>query len=199
LGRPYFTRIFAGNTAKLMTILEQPLPDLYVLKPTIFGDNRGYFFESFNQETFENLTGFAPNFVQDNQSLSIKGVFRGIHMQTGNYAQDKLVRVTQGSVLDYAVDLRPKSKTFGQWYKCELSADNHLQMFIPRGFGHAFIALENNTLFQYKCTALYNKDSEVTIAYNDTDLQLTLPNMPLQFSEKDQQGISLKEYSKLYV
>ena len=180
-----------------MEILEQPLPDLLVLKPTIFGDSRGYFFESFNQNTFEKLTGLKPYFVQDNQSLSTKGVFRGIHMQTGTWAQDKLVRVTQGSVLDYAVDLRKNSKTFGKWYACELSADNHIQMFIPKGFGHAFIALEDNTLFQYKCTAVYNKDSEVTVAYNDTDINLELPEMDLQFSEKDQKGISLEQYSKL--
>ena len=133
-----------------MEIVEKVLTDAFVLKPKVFKDDRGYFYESFNEKVFESLSGIKVNFIQDNQSFSSKGTLRGLHFQKGNAAQAKLVRVTKGSAYDVAVDLRPDSPTFKQWHSIELSADNHLQFFIPRGFAHAFIALEDNTIFQYK-------------------------------------------------
>ena len=131
-----------------MELAEKVLTDAFVLKPRVFKDERGYFYESFNEKVFESLTCMQANFIQDNESYSSKGTLRGLHFQKREAAQAKLVRVTKGSVYDVAVDLRPDSSTFKQWYGIELSAENHLQFFIPRGFAHAFVALEDNTIFQ---------------------------------------------------
>jgi dTDP-4-dehydrorhamnose 3,5-epimerase len=162
-------------------ILENtPLDDCYILTPKIFGDERGVFFESFNKQQFHLATGLEVDFVQDNQSTSQKGVLRGLHFQNGEFAQAKLVRVIKGSVLDIVLDIRPNSRTFGKYFSMILSDQNNKQVFIPRGFAHGFLTLENDTIFAYKCDNYYNKASESGIIYNDKTL-----NIDWQFLEKD--------------
>ena len=168
-----------------MEIVEKALTDAFVLKPRVFNDDRGYFYESYNEEVFESLTGIQANFIQDNQSYSSKGTLRGLHFQKGEAAQAKLVRVTKGSVYDVAVDLRPDSPTFKQWYGVELTEDNHLQFFIPRGFAHAFVALRDNTIFQYKVDNYYSGVNEGGVIWNDEVLAITWPELDLELSEKD--------------
>ena len=157
------------------------------LRPRVFKDDRGYFYESFNDKVFESLSGSKVNFIQDNQSYSSKGTLRGLHFQKGDAAQAKLVRVTKGSAYDVAVDLRPDSPTFKQWYGVELSEENHLQFFIPRGFAHAFVALEDSTIFQYKVDNFYSFEHDSGIIWNDEELNIKWPNLKLELSEKDQQ------------
>lgn len=154
-----------------MEIITTPLEGLVIIKPKIFVDPRGYFFESYNIEDYARH-GIDCDFVQDNQSLSKKGVLRGLHFQNPPYAQDKLVRVISGSVLDIVVDIRKKSPTYGQHYKVLLSGDNNLALFVPKGFAHGFICLENNTLFYYKCSSVYNKDAEGGLLWNDPVLNI---------------------------
>lgn len=168
-----------------MEIVEKVLTDAIILKPRIFNDDRGYFYESFNDKVFESLAGVKVDFIQDNQSYSSKGTLRGLHFQTGDAAQSKLVRVTNGSAYDVAVDLRPHSPTFKHWYGIELSAENHLQFFIPRGFAHAFVALENKTIFQYKVDNHYSGVNDGGIIWNDEELAITWPKLKLELSEKD--------------
>ena len=168
-----------------MEIVDKALTDAIVLKPRVFEDERGYFYESFNELVFESLTGKKVNFIQDNQSYSSKGTLRGLHFQKRNAAQAKLVRVTKGSAYDVAVDLRPDSPTFKQWYGLELSAENHLQFFIPRGFAHAFVALEEKTLFQYKVDNYYSSVNDGGVIWNDAELNITWPKLKLELSEKD--------------
>lgn len=148
------------------------LKDCFILKPDVFNDDRGYFFESFNQQKFERLTGQKVHFVQDNQSCSSYGVIRGLHFQAGEHAQAKLIRVISGSVYDVAVDLREDSPTFRKWFGMELSSENNLQLYIPRGFAHGFSVLEDNTVIAYKCDQLYNKVSEGGIYYQDPSLNI---------------------------
>ena len=168
-----------------MEIVEKVLTDALILKSRVFKDERGYFYESFNEKVFESLTGLKINFIQDNQSFSSKGTLRGLHFQKGSDAQAKLVRVTKGSAYDVAVDLRPGSPTFKQWYGVELSDENHLQFFIPRGFAHAFIALEDNTIFQYKVDNYYSGVNDGGVIWNDEELAITWPELELELSEKD--------------
>lgn len=170
-----------------MTVKETKLKGCFILEPKIFKDSRGYFFESFNKETFNKLIGEDINFIQDNESYSSKGVLRGLHYQTGKYAQAKLVRVIKGKVLDIAVDIRKDSPTFGEHVSLELSEDNKLQLFIPRGFAHGFIVLSDNAIFSYKCDNFYNKESEGGIIYNDKDLNIdwVLSESEYIVSEKD--------------
>ena len=168
-----------------MEIVDKVLTDAFVFKPRVFQDNRGYFYESFNNKVFESLVGVKVNFIQDNQSYSSKGTLRGLHFQNGDAAQAKLVRVTNGSAYDVAVDLRPDSPTFKQWYGVELSEENHLQFFIPRGFAHAFVALEDNTIFQYKVDNHYSSASDGGVIWNDDELGITWPDVKLELSEKD--------------
>ena len=168
-----------------MELVEKVLTDAFVLKPRVFEDERGYFYESFNEKVFESLTGIQVNFIQDNQSYSSKGTLRGLHFQTGDAAQAKLVRVTKGTAYDIAVDLRPGSPTFKQWYGVELSAENHLQFFIPKGFAHAFVALKNHTIFQYKVDNFYSGANDGGIIWNDEELAITWPKLKLELSEKD--------------
>lgn len=163
-----------------MIVEEIYLKGCFVITPNVFEDDRGYFFESFNENSFQRATGISVEFVQDNQSKSSKGVLRGLHYQTGDYAQAKLVRVLKGKVLDVCVDLRDDSDTFGQYFSIILDAVAHQQLFIPKGFAHGFVVLEDDTLFSYKCDAYYNKVSESGIIYNDIDL-----NIDWQFDEKD--------------
>ena len=168
-----------------MEIVEKVLTDAFVLKPRLFKDDRGYFYESFNDKVFESLTGMKVDFIQDNQSYSSKGTLRGLHFQKGNSAQAKLVRVTKGSAYDVAVDLRPDSPTFKKWYGVELSEDNQLQFFIPRGFAHAFVALEDDTIFQYKVDNYYSGVNDGGVIWNDEELEITWPKLKLELSEKD--------------
>ncbi len=155
-----------------MIIKETFLKGCFVIKPKVLKDERGYFFESFNKNTFMSLTGVKTNFVQDNQSYSQKGTIRGLHLQKGDYAQAKLVRVLKGVILDVAVDLRRDSPTFGEHFSIELSENNKKQLFIPRGFGHGFSVLSETAEFFYKCDNYYNKESEAGIIYNDKTLKI---------------------------
>lgn len=143
-----------------MKAIETKLKGCFILEPTVFGDHRGYFFESFNKTKFTELTGASGDFVQDNQSQSSYGVVRGLHQQRGEWAQAKLVRVLHGKVLDVAVDVREGSETYGQYVAVELSAENNRQLYVPRGFLHGFSVLSESATFFYKCDNVYNKDSE---------------------------------------
>lgn len=170
-----------------MKVLETKLKDCYIIEPRVFEDKRGYFFESFNTKQFQELTHFKNTFIQDNESFSTKGVLRGLHYQTGEHAQSKLVRVIKGKVLDVAVDLRKNSKTFGEYVSVELSEDNKKQLLVPRGFAHGFVVLSNTAIFSYKCDNYYNKASEAGIIFNDKDLNIDwqLPQEELLVSDKD--------------
>ncbi|WP_027138111.1 dTDP-4-dehydrorhamnose 3,5-epimerase [Gaetbulibacter saemankumensis] len=170
-----------------MKVEESNLKGCYVLTPQVLEDERGYFFESFNAKVFKALTGQEVAFVQDNQSQSSKGVLRGLHYQTGAHAQAKLVRVIKGKVLDVCVDLREDSETYGKHFSVILDNVKHQQLFIPKGFAHGFVVLEDDTLFSYKCDAYYNKASEAGILYNDKDLNIDwgFSEDELIVSEKD--------------
>ncbi len=162
-----------------MKVETTKLEGLLILHPQVFGDERGWFMESFNQQRFESvfegLNLAVPTFVQDNHSLSQKGVLRGLHYQKHPYAQGKLVRVVQGRAWDVAVDIRPNSETYGEWVGIELSAENKTMFWIPEGFAHGFIALEDNTQFLYKTTNYYHKESEGAIIWNDPTLNIQWP------------------------
>jgi dTDP-4-dehydrorhamnose 3,5-epimerase len=170
-----------------MTVTETKLKGCFILEPKVFYDQRGYFLESYNQQTFNKAIGQDISFVQDNESLSSKGVLRGLHYQKGAFAQAKLVRVIKGSVLDIAVDIRKESVTFGQYFSIELSEQNKKQLFVPRGFAHGFIVLSDMALFSYKCDNFYNKESEGGIIYNDSSLKIDwkLNEDEFVISEKD--------------
>ena len=178
-----------------MTVTTTPLEGCFIVSPHVFMDDRGYFFESYNTEKFNKAVGAEINFVQDNQSFSTKGVLRGLHLQKGEYAQSKLVRVTAGEVLDIAVDLRKNSKTYGHFFSILLSDANQLQFFIPRGFAHGFLVLSDTAIFQYKCDNYYNKASECGVHYADPSLAIDwgLPDSELIVSEKDKELPFLKD------
>ena len=176
-----------------MEIIKTPLEGLLVIKPRIFGDDRGYFFESWSKQSFDEV-GLDLNFVQDNQSLSGKGVLRGLHFQNPPYAQGKLLRVVKGSVLDIAVDIRKDSPTYGQHFSIELTEKNKTIVWIPPGFAHGFLTLNDNTIFTYKCTGVYNKESEGALLWNDKDLNINWKvNDPL-VSEKDLVAGNFKDF-----
>lgn len=170
------------------------LEGCFIIHDTFFGDPRGYFFESFNRNTFLEKTGVAVDFVQDNQSSSQRGVLRGLHFQHGEYAQAKLVRVLKGAVLDIAVDLRKASKTFGQHVAVELTEDSRTQFFVPRGFAHGFVVLSEEAVFFYKCDNYYYKAAEGGVIYNDAELGIDwkIPQNEVLLSEKDTQLPSLQ-------
>lgn len=173
-----------------MEVLKTSVEGLLILEPKIFGDDRGYFLESFNDKVFSALVGTKVCFVQDNESLSNKNVVRGLHFQYPPHAQGKLVRVVKGSVLDVVVDLRKSSKTYGKVFTIELSELNKRQFWIPPGFAHGFGTLEDNTIFQYKCTDYYSPQNEATICWNDKSLDIDwIINEPI-ISEKDKNGLS---------
>lgn len=180
-----------------MEVIETKLKGVLVLKPKIFEDERGYFFESYNQNLFSKA-GLDLNFVQDNQSLSQKGVLRGLHFQNQPFAQGKLVRVITGSVFDVAVDIRKNSDTYGQWFGLELTEKNKWMMYIPEGFAHGFATLEDNTIFSYKCTNFYNKASEDCILWNDQDLAINWNIENPLLSDKDLQGKKMKDFVSLF-
>jgi dTDP-4-dehydrorhamnose 3,5-epimerase len=170
-----------------MEIIKTHLQDCFILKPRVFADHRGYFFESYNEATFEQLSGLKVHFVQDNQAKSDYGILRGLHFQQGEHAQAKLVRVLSGRVLDVAVDIRPESPTYLQHVAIELSGENQLQLFVPRGFAHGYVVLENNTVFAYKCDNFYCKAAEGGIRFDDATLQIDwkIPMSDVVLSEKD--------------
>ena len=179
-----------------MKVIRTAIEGLLILEPRLFQDARGYFFEAFNERDFEEQVG-PVRFVQDNESKSCYGVVRGLHFQTEPYAQAKLVRVIRGKVLDVAVDLRPGSPTFGKYEAVELSGENHLQFFIPRGFAHGFSVLSDEVVFQYKCDNFYHSESEGALAWDDPDLSIDwrIPPEKIILSEKDRHHPSLKELS----
>lgn len=170
-----------------MNVVSTEIEGVYIIEPQVFGDERGYFFESFNAKHFYAQTGIEVTFVQDNESRSRKGVLRGLHFQREPHAQAKLVRVVQGRVLDVAVDIRKDSSTFGKYIAVELSGDNKRQLFIPKGFAHGYVVLEDNTVFQYKCDEYYHPESEDGIAWNDPQLGIEwgIHESEVILSEKD--------------
>ncbi|MHC1707043.1 MAG: dTDP-4-dehydrorhamnose 3,5-epimerase [Bacteroidales bacterium] len=170
-----------------MKIEHTDIYDIILIKPKIFQDNRGYFFESFHKEILAQA-GIHEEFVQDNQSLSARGIIRGMHFQVPPFAQGKLVRVIKGAVIDVAVDLRKSSPTYGKHIKQELNEENKMMMWIPAGFAHGFLSLEDNTIFHYKCTQYYNKQSEICLRWDDPDLNIQWGDLKPFLSEKDQSG-----------
>ena len=178
-----------------MELLKTPLKDCFILKPSVFQDERGFFYETYNQKLFQKITGLNIDFVQDNQSISSKGVLRGLHFQRGDMAQAKLVRVAKGKVLDIVVDIRKNSETFGKSFSIILDDVENLQLFVPRGFAHGFITLSEHSIFSYKCDNFYDKASEGGIIYNDATLALDwhLPKEEFIVSAKDQELPSFKE------
>lgn len=182
-----------------MNIRLTPLAGCVVIEPNVFKDERGYFFESFNQKKFQDLTGHNTVFVQDNQSFSTKGVLRGLHLQKGGSSQAKLVQVVKGEVLDVAVDLQSGSKTYGKHFGIRLSAENNLQLYIPKGFAHGFVVLSDEVIFQYKCDNYYDKAAEGGIHYADPALGIDwiLPHDQLIVSAKDVELPLLKNVGEL--
>ncbi|HFQ5257517.1 TPA: dTDP-4-dehydrorhamnose 3,5-epimerase [Vibrio vulnificus] len=180
-----------------MKIIDTKIPDVKIIEPTVFGDERGFFMETWNQKRFEELvTGKPTKFVQDNHSKSKKGILRGLHYQTEN-TQGKLVRVVSGEVFDVAVDIRKDSPTFGQWVGEYLSSENKRQLWIPEGFAHGFYVTSEEAEFIYKCTDYYNPGAEVSINWNDPEINIKWPqNINPMLSTKDSNGISFN-YSKL--
>lgn len=182
-----------------MNIIETEIEGVVILEPRIFKDDRGYFYESFSQREFEEKV-CQTTFVQDNQSMSVYGVVRGLHFQKPPYCQSKLVRCIKGAVLDVAVDIRKGSPTFGKYVAVELTEENHRQFFIPRGFAHGFAVLSDEAVFQYKCDNYYNKESEGAIAWNDEQIAVDwrLPSEKVILSEKDKLSKPLAEAEFLF-
>ena len=176
-----------------MKVTRSSIPDLLLIEPQVFNDDRGFFFESFNQEKFEEAIGRKINFVQDNHSKSIKGVLRGLHYQLPPKAQGKLVRVTQGEVFDVAVDLRKSSPTFGKWVGEILSSNNKKQIWIPEGFAHGFLTLSDTAEFLYKTTDFYSKTHERAIRWNDEALSIDWGSDNILLSNKDKEGKLLED------
>ena len=178
-----------------MELQKTPLKDCFILKPKVLRDERGFFYETYNQNVFRRTTLLEVDFVQDNQSVSTRGVLRGLHFQTGEMAQAKLVRVVKGKVLDIVVDIRKDSETFGKSFSIVLDDVEHLQLFVPRGFAHGFITLSEQSIFSYKCDNYYDKASEGGIIYNDATLALDwhLPKEEFIISAKDLQLPGFKE------
>ncbi|VAW46225.1 dTDP-4-dehydrorhamnose 3,5-epimerase [hydrothermal vent metagenome] len=170
-----------------MEFMKQKITDVLLIKPKVFGDERGYFMETFRQDKFEQAVGHAVDFIQDNESKSTQGVLRGLHFQHPPYVQSKLVRVIEGKVLDVAVDIRQDSPTFGQHVAVELSAENKHQLFIPRGFAHGFVVLSETAIFAYKVDNYYSPECDAGLAYDDRDLNIDwrLPKESLKLSDKD--------------
>ena len=195
------SRLKAHNSklkAKNMELIKTSIDGLLIIKPDVFKDDRGYFYESYNKERFAKA-GLMMDFVQDNESKSDKGVLRGLHFQKPPYAQGKLVRVIKGSVMDVAVDLRKDSHTYGKWESVVLTEENKLQFWIPEGFAHGFVALEDNTIFNYKCTNVYNKESEGSILWNDPDINIIWNIDNPILSEKDKISPLFKNFKSPFI
>jgi len=180
-----------------MQVIPTEFEGLYIIQPKCFEDERGYFFESYNENEFKKA-GLHLNFVQDNQSLSQKGVLRGMHFQNPPFAQGKLVRVIKGAVLDVVIDIRKNSKTFGRHFSLELNEQNKTMLYIPEGFAHGFLTLQDNTIFFYKCTNFYNKASEDCILWNDPALNINWGISNPLVSEKDSLAKPLSEINILF-
>ena len=178
-----------------MEVIKTAIDGVLIIEPKVFGDHRGYFFESFNEREFAAKSGVDVHFVQDNESKSCYGVVRGLHFQKGEHAQAKLVRVISGKVLDVAVDIRPGSPTFGKHVAAELTAENHRQFFIPKGFAHGFVVLSPEAVFQYKCDEFYCPEAEGAIAWNDPDVAIDwqIPASDVILSDKDRKHPQLKD------
>ena len=183
----------------MINVIKTTIPGVVIIEPRVFGDDRGYFFESWSQKDFDELVR-PVRFVQDNESKSRYGVLRGLHFQKGKDAQSKLVRVVKGRVLDVAVDIRKGSPTFGQYVSVELTADNHRQFFIPRGFAHGFVVLSEEAVFQYKCDNLYAPLAEGALAWNDPDICIDwgVPEERIILSPKDRSHPLLKDSDELF-
>ncbi|HHN8582283.1 TPA: dTDP-4-dehydrorhamnose 3,5-epimerase [Providencia rettgeri] len=182
-----------------MKIIPTEIPDVLIIEPKVFEDERGFFFESFNQTNYEKYIGTHEPFVQDNHSKSVKGVLRGLHIQREPFSQGKLVRCISGQIFDVAVDLRPDSLTFGKWTSLILSEQNKKQLWIPKGFAHGFYVLSEHAEFVYKCVGYYNPDAEVSIKWDDPDIDISWPIPETQkpsLSKKDNQAYSLKDYKQ---
>lgn len=182
-----------------MKVIQTTIPEVVIIEPDVFGDSRGYFFESYSQKKFDELVR-PVRFVQDNESKSKYGVLRGLHFQKGKDAQSKLVRVVKGRVLDVAVDIRKGSPTFGKYVAVELTEDNHRQLFVPRGFAHGFSVLSEEAIFQYKCDNLYAPHAEGAIAWNDPEIGIDwqLPAEDVLLSAKDAAHPMLKDAEDLF-
>lgn len=179
-----------------MEVIKTAIEGVFIIEPRVFGDARGYFFESFNAREFAEKTGVHVNFVQDNESMSHYGVLRGLHFQQPPCTQAKLVRVVKGSVLDVAVDIRKNSPTYGQYVSIELTGENHLQFFVPKGFAHGFSVLSDEVIFQYKCDEFYAPQSEGALAWDDPDLAIDwrLPADKVLLSEKDRHHPNFRDF-----
>lgn len=184
-----------------MNIVNTDIEGVFIVEPRVFGDARGYFFESYNAREFKEKTGVDVVFVQDNESMSSYGVLRGLHFQNPPYTQSKLVRVVKGRVLDVAVDIRKGSPTYGRHVAVELSEENHRQFFIPKGFAHGFSVLSETAVFQYKCDEFYAPQSEGALMWNDPDLAIDwrIPGEKVLLSEKDRNHPRLKEFDSPFV
>lgn len=179
-----------------MEVKKTDIEGVLIVEPKVWGDDRGYFFESFNARDFEEKTGLNIIFVQDNESKSRYGVLRGLHFQLPPYTQSKLVRVVKGRVLDIAVDIRKGSPTYGKWVSCELTEDNHRQFFVPKGMAHGFCVLSEEAVFQYKCDDFYHPEAEGGIAWDDPDIavQWPIPSEDISLSERDKHHTCFKEF-----
>lgn len=177
-----------------MNVIKTEIDGVLIIEPKIFGDSRGFFFESFSQKEFENKV-CKTKFIQDNESKSSYGVLRGLHFQKPPFAQSKLVRVIKGRVLDVAVDVRKGSPTYGKYVSVELSEENKKQLFVPRGFAHGFVVLSEYAIFQYKCDNYYSPSSEMSVAWNDSDINIDwgLPYEKIVLSEKDKKNLELSK------
>ena len=184
-----------------MEVIKTTIKDVLIIEPKVFGDERGYFFESFNAKEFLEKTGLNINFVQDNESLSRYGVLRGLHFQLPPYTQSKLVRVVKGRVLDVVVDIRKGSPTYGQYEMCELTEENHRQFFVPKGMAHGFSVLSKLAVFQYKCDDFYHPEAEGAIAWNDADVAIPwpIPSEDVILSEKDRHHPCLKDFDSPFL
>lgn len=180
-----------------MELISTSIPEVKVIKPTVYEDGRGYFYETFRKDLLMAL-GIVADFVQDNQSMSGKHILRGLHFQQPPHAQGKLVRVIRGAVLDVAVDIRKNAPTYGQWVAQRLDENNKLMMWVPEGFAHGFLTLEEDTVFSYKCTGYYNKAAEGSIRWNDPDLNIDWGVENPQLSEKDELAPKFCELKSLF-
>ena len=181
-----------------MDIIKPDIEGLLVIKPKIFCDSRGYFFESYNELRFHEA-GLNAKFVQDNESCSQRGTIRGLHFQEPPHSQGKLIRVVSGAVFDVAVDIRKHSPTYGKWYGIKLDSVDKLMFWIPQGFAHGFQCLEDNTVFQYKCTDVYHPETENAIAWNDPDIAISWFDIPPIISEKDSHSKSFKSFRSNFI
>ncbi|MGK0703510.1 dTDP-4-dehydrorhamnose 3,5-epimerase [Yokenella regensburgei] len=178
-----------------MNVIKTAIPDVLIFEPKVFGDERGFFFESFNHKLFEGVVGHSVTFVQDNHSKSSKGVLRGLHYQLPPYTQGKLVRCTAGEVFDVAVDIRKNSPTFGQWVGVHLSGENKRQLWVPEGFAHGFYVISDNAEFVYKCTDYYHPQSECSILWDDKKIDISWPiELKPILSDKDKHGKSMDDF-----